>query len=84
MGMYNHVRFEDKCESCGGTIEGFQSKPWNGEFGEARIVDPWSVAEFYSGCDKCGTFIKYLRKSNDFNDTEEWLKDYDRLVETNG
>jgi len=80
MGMYNWVNFEIECPKCGNKVDGFQSKPWNGEF---EWVNPWDVEEFHTQCDNCFTWIEYERKSNNWSG-EEWMKDYDCRVELNG
>lgn len=81
MGMYNWVDFEIECPNCGGKIDSFQSKPWNGKL---ERLDPWNVEEeFHDGCDQCGAWIEYVRKSNDWTGSD-WIKDFDRKVELNG
>jgi hypothetical protein len=59
MGMYDNVKFEMKCPTCGSIVNGFQTKDLG------CMLDTVSVAEvinFYSHCSKCMTKIEFIRK----------------------
>ncbi len=59
MGMFDYVKYKMKCPKCGETISDFQSKS-----GECMLseVEYWEVPNFYSSCNKCGTWVEFNRK----------------------
>lgn len=60
MGMFNYVKFEMRCPTCGTTMRDFQTK--DGDYLYLDTVEPLSVDRFYSYCRKCGTWVEYYRK----------------------
>lgn len=58
MGMFNYVKFEESCPSCGEKLDNFQSKSGNDL--RLAIVNPWEVSEFHTNCGKCMTRIDYV------------------------
>lgn len=59
MGMFDYVRYECICPVCHSKVIGFQSK--SGEC-ELKTVEPKSVANFYSACSNCGSWLEYTAK----------------------
>lgn len=64
MGMFDYVNFSIPCPHCGHEVEGFQSKS-----GDCCLetIEPWTVNNFYSGCDNCGAWIDYSRVDLEYN-----------------
>ena len=60
MGMYDNIKLEVACSSCGAMVSGFQSKDGGCTLSE---LDYWEVNNFYSSCSKCGLWIEYNRKT---------------------
>lgn len=56
MGMFDYIKLEVKCPKCKAKVDGFQSKD-GGCF--LDTLDYWEVDNFYSSCNKCGTWIEY-------------------------
>ncbi len=58
MGMFDYVSFEMDCPKCGSRVGGWQSKD-----GPCVMdtISPEEVADFYSSCDKCKTWIEFAR-----------------------
>ncbi len=59
MGMFDDIKFEMDCPSCGEKVDGFQSKD-GGCFMDT--LDFWEVNNFYSSCRNCHAWIEFNRK----------------------
>ena len=57
--MFDYVNVVIPCPKCGEEISGFQSKD---ERCSLEVIDPTQVANFYSSCPKCGTWVEYIRE----------------------
>ena len=53
MGMFDYVEYDYNCKECGEPLSDFQSKDGDCELG---TVQPSDVSEFYTSCDKCGSW----------------------------
>ena len=79
--MYDDVKFEMPCPTCGTTIKGFQTKDL------ACMLDVVSVAEvcnFYSFCSRCKTHVDFFRKPKDTDETptlQEVLQEFNMNVQ---
>lgn len=60
MGIFNYVDYEMPCPNCGETVGNFQTK--DGDV-SMDVVDYWTVNNFYAGCQKCGAWIEFIRKT---------------------
>ena len=56
MGMFDNIKFKTKCPNCGNEVDDFQSKDGGCNL---NTLNYWDVDNFYSSCDKCGTWIEY-------------------------
>lgn len=56
MGMFDYVKYEAKCKNCGTELKDFQSKDHDCLL---NMVEPSQVDNFYTKCDKCGTWHEY-------------------------
>ena len=59
MGMFDNVNYEMDCPNCGARLTDFQSKDGDCCLGMLELVE---VNNFYTSCDKCGTWIEFNRK----------------------
>ncbi len=60
MGMFDYVNYECACPVCQTKVYNFQSKD-----GDLLLdtVEPAAVNNFYSACDKCGSWIDFTAKN---------------------
>lgn len=59
MGMFDHVRHEEPCPTCGEPLTGWQSKDGDCLLEE---VEPLDCVEFYTICWKCDLFVERSQK----------------------
>lgn len=56
MGMFDYVKYEANCKSCGKPLSNFQSKD-----GECMLstLEPKDVKRFYTSCYNCKTWNEF-------------------------
>jgi len=59
MGMYDWVEYSCKCPKCGTKVDGFQTKSGPSML---KVLKVGEVDNFYSSCEKCGTWVEYTLK----------------------
>ena len=62
MGMFDYVKYEAPCQSCGEPVTGFQSKAGDCTLSELTPEELFKIdsgAHFYSSCDSCGIWNEY-------------------------
>lgn len=59
MGMFDWINFKTACPTCATPVSGFQSKDAGCEM---VTLEPEDVDNFYSSCDKCGTWVEFSRE----------------------
>jgi hypothetical protein len=62
MGMFDTVHFEMDCPNCGAKVINFQSKD---DICNLELIEPDGLMNFYSSCDKCKTWIDFVRPRPD-------------------
>ena len=59
MGMFDYVKYEMKCPTCGRLLNDFQSKDGMCVMATLEITE---VRNFYISCKRCRTWIVFSRK----------------------
>lgn len=59
MGMYDEIKYEMNCPTCGKIVKNFQSKDRNCLL---ENLDYWEVNCFYTSCYWCNTWIEFNLK----------------------
>jgi len=77
MGMYDKIKYEMDCPTCGVRVTGFQSKDKDCKL---ATLEFWEVDNFYALCPKCSTWIEFNRKEPR---TPSPIGDYEMTVEDN-
>ena len=80
-GMFDHVKFEMPCPTCGTTIKGFQTKDTACMLDEVTVTE---VCNFYSFCPRCKTHVDFFRKPKDTDEIptlQEVLKEFQMDVQ---
>ena len=80
MGMFNYVKFKDKCPSCGEELDNYQTK--HGDDLNLKVVNPWDVSEFHTNCGNCWTRVEYVLGYHPQHLCESnYLEYFDKYVE---
>lgn len=75
MGMFDWIKFKTQCPKCGNEVTGFQSKRAGCNL---DCLEFWQVDNFYSSCDKCGTWIEFNLKEE--TRKKFTIKDYEMKI----
>lgn len=59
MGSYDNIKYECVCPVCHSKVDKFQSKSGECDF---EVLNPSQAYNFYSSCDKCGSWIDFTAK----------------------
>ena len=85
MGMFDYVDFECICPVCLNHVTGFQTKD---KYNVLETVKPQELCNFYTTCDKCGSWIEFTRNEEGrfvryvYDKQNNQLKEYDKLIIT--
>ena len=76
MGMFDYVDYKCECPSCGGHVDGFQSKDGKCEL---AFLKPYDVEAMHSMCDACGKWIEI--KTKDVMTVDSFVAEFKALLE---